>query len=74
MNVTTKSQSTESTKRYWLYKLRKDHDLTQEQIAKLAGIERSTYTKAENGYPVSIETAKAIGKVFGISWVKFFEE
>lgn len=33
--------------RYWLINLRKNKGLTQEQVAQFAGIDRSTYTKAE---------------------------
>lgn len=49
-------------------------DLTHEQAAELAGTERSTFTKALNGYPISVRTAKQIGKAFGCDWVKFFDE
>lgn len=51
-------------KRFWLMSLRKKENLTHVQVAEKAGIERSTYTKAENGFPVSVGTAKAISRVF----------
>lgn len=55
-------------------KFRKNAGLTHQEVAILAGIERSTYTKAENGFPVSIATAKAISNVFNINWILFFED
>lgn len=60
--------------RAWLKQQRIKHKMTQHDAAAKAGIERSTYTKAENGSAVSISTAKAISNVFGISWTLFFEE
>ncbi|RFB31382.1 XRE family transcriptional regulator [Brevibacillus sp. VP] len=59
--------------RNWLIDLRKSKGLTHEQVARLAGINRSTYTKAENGFAVSVKTAKRIASVFGIDWTIFFE-
>lgn len=61
-------------RRDWLVNLRKELGYTQEIVAKRAGIERSTYTKAENGCSVSVPTAKAISRVFGCNWVLFFED
>nr|WP_304459260.1 helix-turn-helix transcriptional regulator [Alicyclobacillus sendaiensis] len=61
-------------KREWLAKLRIERQLTHEQVAEMARIERSTYTKAELGHPVSLRTAKQIASVFGVSWVLFFED
>lgn len=61
-------------RRHWLIKLRKKENLTQDEVAKKAGIERSTYTKAENGYSVSISTAKAIATIFNVNWYIFFDD
>lgn len=46
--------------------------MTQEEVASKAGIERSTYTNAENGKTVSVITAKKIAKVSNCEWVLFF--
>ncbi|ARK28741.1 helix-turn-helix transcriptional regulator [Halalkalibacter krulwichiae] len=63
----------ELVKRNWLAELRNDIGLTQEAVAKMAKIERSTYTKAENGYPVRVKTAKSIASVLGVNWTLFFD-
>lgn len=60
-------------KREWLVKLREHNNLTQIEVSKMIGIERSTYTKAELGYPVSINTAKQIADFYQIDWVLFFK-
>ncbi|MBG9796901.1 helix-turn-helix transcriptional regulator [Brevibacillus laterosporus] len=59
--------------RQWLINLRKSKGLTQEQVAKFVGINRSTYTKAENGNALGIKTAKKIARYFGLDWTIFFE-
>ncbi|MFD1707691.1 MULTISPECIES: helix-turn-helix transcriptional regulator [Siminovitchia] len=61
-------------KRLWLCKMRKNSGLTQWQVAKDLEIGRSTYAKAELGYAVSVDTAKRIAQLFGVSWVLFFNE
>ena len=63
----------EYKRRDWLCEIRIDKGLTQENTAKLARIERSTYTKAELGYPVHIKTAKSISEVLEFDWVYFYE-
>lgn len=59
-------------KRQWLEII--TGNITHEHAAELAGIERSTYTKAVNGYPISIRTAKKISRAFGFDWKLFFEQ
>jgi len=61
-------------RREWLIKIRKNKGLTQEEVAKRCNIERSTYTKAEIGYPIHIKTAKIIAEILDFQWIKFFEE
>lgn len=61
-------------RREWLIRIRREKGLTQEEVARLAEIERSTYTKIETGNSVSVKTAKKIAKVLGVSWVRFFED
>lgn len=60
-------------RRDWLIELRNSKGLTQEEAAKMSGIERSTYTKAENGSTVGVKTAKKIADTFGFDWTLFFE-
>ncbi|WP_213996438.1 helix-turn-helix transcriptional regulator [Tepidanaerobacter syntrophicus] len=48
--------------------------LTQEQLAMLIGVDRTTITKIENGSArPSVDNAKKIGKVLGFDWTIFFE-
>jgi transcriptional regulator with XRE-family HTH domain len=47
--------------------------LTQEKVAELAGIERSYYTKIENGTKPSVKVAKRIASVLRFEWTLFFE-
>ncbi|MFU1797324.1 helix-turn-helix domain-containing protein [Paenibacillus azoreducens] len=47
--------------------------LTQEKVAELAGIERSYYTKIENGTVPSVKVAKKIAGVLRFEWPLFFE-
>ena len=53
----------EMKKRQWLEDI--TGSMTHEEAAQKAGVERSTYTKAVNGYPVAIRTAKKIASAFG---------
>ncbi|USG64036.1 helix-turn-helix transcriptional regulator [Brevibacillus ruminantium] len=60
-------------RRTWLINMRNSKGLTQEKAAELAGVERSTYTKAENGSSVAVKTAKKIASAFDCDWTLFFE-
>ncbi|GAB0167497.1 helix-turn-helix transcriptional regulator [Lysinibacillus sp. CTST325] len=57
-----------------LKKQRKLLELSQEQVAILVGIERSYYTKIENGLRPSVKVAQAISRELGIEWTIFFNE
>jgi len=47
--------------------------LTQEQVAKLAGVDRTTITKIENGTTrPSVKTAQKIAQVLDFDWTIFF--
>lgn len=61
-------------RREWLYLLREQLGLTQEDVAKSISIERSTYAKAELGYSLSVDTAKKIASFYEIDWAIFFEQ
>jgi len=54
--------------------MRSERNLTHVQVAKMAGIERSHYTKIENGSSLSVRVAKKIAHVFGFDWDIFFKE
>ncbi|MED1915802.1 helix-turn-helix transcriptional regulator [Bacillus thuringiensis] len=60
-------------RRNWLIDLRCNKGLTQEKAANLAGVERSTYTKAENGSSIAVKTAKKIALALDCDWTLFFE-
>lgn len=61
--------------RSWMKKLRREHNMTQEQLARKVGISRTMITEIENGNAnPSIAVAKKIGAVLGFNWVKFFED
>jgi len=53
---------------------RKDLNLSHEQVSYMVGIDRSYYTKIENGLKPSVKVAQAIGNVLGIDWTIFFAE
>jgi putative transcriptional regulator len=58
----------------WLVDLRTARNLTQENVAELVGIDRSYYTKIENGTTPSVRVAKRIASVLGFNWTNFFEQ
>ncbi|MEK5331513.1 helix-turn-helix transcriptional regulator [Lysinibacillus sp. FSL W8-0992] len=53
---------------------RKTLGLSQEQVSILVGVERSYYTKIENGLRPSVKVAQAIGRVLNVEWTIFFIE
>lgn len=62
-------------KRDWLISIRANLRMDHKDVAKKAGIGRSTYTLIENGQRrPSVEVAKAIATVLGFEWTKFFED
>lgn len=58
----------------WLASIRNDKKLTHEAVAGLARIERSYYTKIENGLIPSVKVAKRIARVLGFDWTNFFNQ
>jgi transcriptional regulator with XRE-family HTH domain len=52
---------------------RGEKQLTQEQLAELVGVDRSTITKIENGGRPSVDTAKTIASFLDFEWTLFFE-
>ena len=62
-------------KQEWLKKIRLNKGLTQEVVAKRAGMQRPHYTMIETGQRnASVPVAKSIAKVLGFDWTIFFEE
>jgi len=47
---------------------------SHQDVANKVGIDRSYYTKIENGYTPSVKVAKALGHNLGFDWTIFFEE
>ncbi len=61
--------------RNWLKDLRLAKELTQENVANMAGVDVTTINKIELGERrPSPDTAKAIAQVLGFNWIKFYEE
>lgn len=59
----------------WLLDYRNRHGkLTQEKVATLANVDRSYYTKIENGVIPSVKVAKRIAAVLGFDWTLFFNQ
>jgi transcriptional regulator with XRE-family HTH domain len=55
--------------------LRKQKNMTQEEVSERIGIARSSYTNIENGERrPSVETAKKIAAVLGFDWTEFFPD
>lgn len=59
----------------WLKDKRISKGFTQETLAIKAGIAKTTYASYEQGQRnPSIENAKEIANILGISWTLFFED
>lgn len=61
-------------KRDWLIRMRNERNYTQEQVAEKIGIERSTYTKLENGSIPSVKVARKAAIFFDVDWTDFYEK
>ena len=49
-------------------------ELTQVQVAKMAGMHQQSYSMIEKGYVCpKVETAKRLAEVLGIEWTTFYE-
>lgn len=61
--------------RQWLIEMRRVKELTQKQVANLAGISRSYYSDIELGYKKpGGKTAKKIADTLGFDMNIFFED
>ena len=58
----------------WLKAIRRDRQLTQNQVAHLSHVAQSTYANIEAGRKrPSIETARSIASALDFTWTRFFE-
>jgi len=58
-----------------LKELRLKKGLTQKELGDLIGKHRSLITMIESGSAnITVNTAKALGKVLKVRWTKFFED
>lgn len=61
-------------KREWLEKIRKEKNLTHQDVANQVKISRQYYGMIENGErDPSVSTAKKIGSLLNFDWTIFFE-
>lgn len=58
-----------------LAEVRKEQQLTQQQVADFVGIERAYYSRIENGArSPRVPVAKKLGQVLKIDWTLIYEE
>jgi transcriptional regulator with XRE-family HTH domain len=61
-------------KRNWLLDYRTKKEMTQFDVARRAGISRTTYAMIETGNRnPSVSVAKRIAKTLGFDWTLFFD-
>ena len=59
----------------WLIELRKNKNMTHEEVSNACDISRQYYSMIEMGErSPSVETAKKIAKVLDFDWTKFYDE
>lgn len=62
-------------KRLWLINIRDQLGMSQNDVAKKAGIPRSTYAGYELGRrDPTVKNAKAVASVLGFDWTIFFAQ
>ena len=61
--------------RKWLVALRKAAGHTQADLAEMIGVSQPSYCNIEKGERrPSPKTAKALGRVLGFDWTRFYQE
>ena len=61
--------------RTWLIDMRHEQGLSEKEVATRLGIKQPHYHRIEHGEGnPSVDLAKKIGKLYGVSWVRLFEE
>jgi transcriptional regulator with XRE-family HTH domain len=64
-----------TTLRTWLKNIRTEKNLTQSEIAKMAGVDVTMISKIELGERrPSVEVAKKIAAVLGFDWTRFYDD
>ena len=59
--------------RWWLIKLRKERNLSQDDVAAAAQVTRQQISVIETGKgDPSVPVAKKIGELLGFNWTRFF--
>ena len=62
-------------KRDWLISLRKNKNLSQREVADVAGISNNYYSWIETGMRgVPVHTAKKIAEALDFDWTLFYED
>lgn len=54
-------------------RLRKDKEMTQEELAEKAGLHRAYFWDIENGRNISVKTAYKIARALGVSLSELFD-
>ena len=54
-------------------RLRKDRDMTQEELAEKAGLHRAYFWDIENGRNISIKTAYKVARALGVKLSDLFD-
>lgn len=57
----------------FLSKQRNALGMTQEEVSSLAKIDRSYYTKIENGAVPSVKIAKRLADILQLDWTSFYK-
>jgi putative transcriptional regulator len=63
--------------REWLKEIRKNKRMTQNEVAKSAGLSRAYYTRIEcniRGQKLPVSTAQHIAKVLNFNWQQFYDD
>ncbi|MBT9670889.1 helix-turn-helix domain-containing protein [Secundilactobacillus kimchicus] len=61
--------------RLWLKEYRRLHNLSQDQMANILDIPKSTYTSYESGWRTpNVDKAKDLSLKMGVEWTIFFEK
>jgi len=58
----------------WLQEIRIEKGLTQEEVARIVGVNRASLSKVENGKTnPSVRLAQKLGAALDIDWTRFYE-
>lgn len=55
--------------------VRKQNNLTQEELSRALGVSQQSVSKYENGTrKLPVDVAKKIGKLFGVEWSTLYDD